>query len=177
VGCRGLPTSTSRSKHISELHEAIHISICNWWQISVYLCPFTVSRLYPMPIMRKCPPASRTCCPFCQKGYPSCLFPSRRTVFLSEIHWWYLFHKELKNWLYKLVKNSTISNPGLKTMSSNASPSWTVYFLVVMIGVFSKRNSRPTLTYYWTVALILDHSYFVGKWTKLKISGTEVSWF
>jgi hypothetical protein len=42
--------------------------------------------------------------------------------------------KELR--LYNLVYNSTISNSGLKIVSSNASPGWTVRVLGVMIGVF-----------------------------------------
>jgi hypothetical protein len=37
-------------------------------------------------------------------------------------------------------------------------------------------NYRP-ITYYWTVPLILDHSYLVGKLTSLKIADTKVSMF
>jgi hypothetical protein len=33
------------------------------------------------------------------------------------------------------------------------------------------------ITYYWTVSLILDHSYLVGKLTSLKIADTKVSGF
>jgi hypothetical protein len=33
----------------------------------------------------------------------------------------------------------------------------------------------PTITYYWTVPLILDHSYLVGKLRSSKIAGTKVS--
>jgi hypothetical protein len=33
------------------------------------------------------------------------------------------------------------------------------------------------ITYYWTVPLILDHSYLVGKLTNSKIADTKVSGF
>jgi hypothetical protein len=33
----------------------------------------------------------------------------------------------------------------------------------------------PPVTYYWTVPLILDHSYLVGKLTSSKIPDTKVS--
>ncbi len=45
---------------------------------------------------------------------------------------------------YNLVKNWTISYPGLKAASSNASLAERFVFLGVMIGVFWKRKSRPT---------------------------------
>jgi hypothetical protein len=35
----------------------------------------------------------------------------------------------------------------------------------------------PPITYYWTVPLILDHSYLLGKSTCLKIADTKVSGF
>jgi hypothetical protein len=35
----------------------------------------------------------------------------------------------------------------------------------------------PPITYYWTVPLILDHSYFVRKSTSSKIADTKVSGF
>jgi hypothetical protein len=42
---------------------------------------------------------------------------------MSESHWWDLFHKKSEEpRLYNLVHNLKISNPGLKTVSSNASP-------------------------------------------------------
>jgi hypothetical protein len=46
-----------------------------------------------------------------------------------------------------------------------------------------KRRKRPYLhlyppiTYYWTVPLILDHSYLVGKLTRSKIADTKMSGF
>jgi hypothetical protein len=36
---------------------------------------------------------------------------------------------------------------------------------------------HPPITYYWTVPLILDHSYLVGKSTSSKIADTKVSGF
>jgi hypothetical protein len=33
------------------------------------------------------------------------------------------------------------------------------------------------ITYYWTVSLILDHSYLIEKLTSSKIADTKVSWF
>ncbi len=33
----------------------------------------------------------------------------------------------------------------------------------------------PPITYYWTVPLILDHSYLVGKLTSSKIADTKVA--
>jgi hypothetical protein len=33
----------------------------------------------------------------------------------------------------------------------------------------------PPITYYWTVPLFLDHSYFVGNLTSSKIADTKVS--
>jgi hypothetical protein len=38
-------------------------------------------------------------------------------------------------------------------------------------------NKYPPITYYWTVPLILDHSYLVGKVTSSKIVDTKVSGF
>jgi hypothetical protein len=38
--------------------------------------------------------------------------------------------------LYNLVQNFTISNPGLRVVSSNASPGWTVHFLGLMVRMF-----------------------------------------
>jgi hypothetical protein len=35
----------------------------------------------------------------------------------------------------------------------------------------------PPITYYWTVPLILDHSYLVGKLTSSQIADTNVSGF
>jgi hypothetical protein len=35
----------------------------------------------------------------------------------------------------------------------------------------------PPITYYWTVPLILDHTYLVGKLTSSKIADTKVSGF
>jgi hypothetical protein len=43
--------------------------------------------------------------------------------------------------LYNLVYNLTISNRGLKAVSSNASPGWTVRFLAWWSG-FSERGSQ-----------------------------------
>jgi hypothetical protein len=45
--------------------------------------------------------------------------------------------------LYSLFWNLTNSNPGLKAVSSNASPGWTVTFLGVMIRASWKWESRP----------------------------------
>ncbi len=39
------------------------------------------------------------------------------------------------------------------------------------------RIRTPPITYYWTVPLILDHSYLVGRLTSLKIADTKVSAF
>jgi hypothetical protein len=38
-------------------------------------------------------------------------------------------------------------------------------------------NGNPPITYYWTVPLILDHSYLVGKLTGSKIADRKVSEF
>jgi hypothetical protein len=38
-------------------------------------------------------------------------------------------------------------------------------------------GSIPPITYYWTVPLILDHSYLVGKLKSSKIADTKVSGF
>ncbi len=59
---------------------------------------------------------------------------------MSETHWWYLFHKKSEELrLYNLVLNLTISNLGLKTVSSNAPPGWTVCFLGVMTRFLTER--------------------------------------
>jgi hypothetical protein len=42
---------------------------------------------------------------------------------------------------------------------------------------FSTILEYPTITYYWTVPLILDHSYLDGKLTSSKIADTKVSGF
>ncbi len=39
------------------------------------------------------------------------------------------------------------------------------------------RIKYPPITYYWTVPLILDHSYPVGKLSSSKIADTNVSGF
>ncbi len=45
-------------------------------------------------------------------------------------------------------------------------------------GPFTKRILvYPLISYYWTVPLILDHSYLVGKSTSSKIADTKVSGF
>ncbi len=38
-------------------------------------------------------------------------------------------------------------------------------------------ETNPPITYYWTVPLILDHSYLVEKLTRSKIDDTKVSGF
>ncbi len=38
-------------------------------------------------------------------------------------------------------------------------------------------KAYPPITYSWTVPLILDHSYLVGKLTSSKIADTKVSGF
>jgi hypothetical protein len=48
---------------------------------------------------------------------------------MSESQWWYLFHKEVKSCdSTTLVLDLTISKPGLKAVSSNASLGWRVRF-------------------------------------------------
>jgi hypothetical protein len=42
---------------------------------------------------------------------------------MSQNHWWKIFQKgSEERRLYNLVQNLTISNPGLKAVSSNGSP-------------------------------------------------------
>jgi hypothetical protein len=41
----------------------------------------------------------------------------------------------------------------------------------------NRQFTNPPITYYWTVPLILDHSYLVDKLTSLKIADTKVSGF
>jgi hypothetical protein len=57
---------------------------------------------------------------------------------------WYLFQKEVKNWDYLTwFRIWQLQTPSLKAVSSNASPSWTVFFFSgLVIGVFWKRESR-----------------------------------
>jgi hypothetical protein len=50
------------------------------------------------------------------------------------------------------------------------------------VGLAGQPSVRPyihaeysLITFYWTVPLILDHSYLVGKSTNLKIAETKVS--
>jgi hypothetical protein len=45
-----------------------------------------------------------------------------------------------------------------------------IYFLLLIFAYY-----YPPITYYWTVPLILDHSYVVGKLTSSKIVDTKVS--
>jgi hypothetical protein len=40
-----------------------------------------------------------------------------------------------------------------------------------------RANNYAPINYYWTVPLILHHSYLVGKSTSLKIADTKVSGF
>ncbi len=40
-----------------------------------------------------------------------------------------------------------------------------------------KKFHQPPITYYWTVPVILDHSYLVGKLKSSKIADTKVSGF
>ncbi len=44
-------------------------------------------------------------------------------------------------------------------------------------GFYDDLEEYPLITYYWTVPLILDHSYLAGKLTSLKIADTKVSGF
>jgi hypothetical protein len=56
----------------------------------------------------------------------------------------------------------------------SSSPSgffWSVCFLC------RDTNQYLPITYYWTVPLILDHSYLVGKLTSSKIADTIVTGF
>ncbi len=46
-----------------------------------------------------------------------------------------------------------------------------LYMLVVL------HWNYPEITYHWTVPLILDHSYLVGKLTSSKIADTKVPEF
>jgi hypothetical protein len=54
-------------------------------------------------------------------------------------------------------------------------------FLFVDRAAMRKTNLRslicPAITYYWTVPLILDHSYLVWILTSSKIADTKVSGF
>jgi hypothetical protein len=52
----------------------------------------------------------------------------------------------------------------VSNMSGNPSEQW---FQVDQVD-------HHQITYYWTVLLILDHSYLVGKLTGLKIADTSV---
>jgi hypothetical protein len=65
----------------------------------------------------------------------------------------------------------------LQGMAQNVKPSdsekekkMNLTFRIIMTLI----NYPPWITYYWTVPLILDHSYLVGKLTSLKIADTKV---
>jgi hypothetical protein len=50
----------------------------------------------------------------------------------------------------------------------------------VYIAAYVDARNRyiyPLITYYWTVPLIVDHSYLVGKLTSSKIADAKVSGF
>ncbi len=63
---------------------------------------------------------------------------------MSESHWKYLFHEQVKSWDSSQQPGSEFDNckPGLKEVSSNASPGWIVHFSGVKIRVFWKSESR-----------------------------------
>jgi hypothetical protein len=48
---------------------------------------------------------------------------------------------------------------------------------VIFLSSYIHSRWYPSITYYWTLPLILDHSYLVGKLTSSKIADTKVSGF
>jgi hypothetical protein len=54
-----------------------------------------------------------------------------------------------------------------KVKSSGAWP-----WIACLNDSFYGSKDYPPITYYWTVSLILNHSYIVGKLTSLKIADT-----
>jgi hypothetical protein len=65
-----------------------------------------------------------------------------------------------------------------KSDDSYASRSEVTIFAITFYGsiLIPPVNYSP-ITYYWTVPLILDHSYLVGRSTSSKIAETKVSGF
>ncbi len=60
--------------------------------------------------------------------------------------------------------------------------TWKPWVYVLQNFVFADDEKvlifeKPPITYYWTVPLILDHPYLVGKLASSKIADTKVSRF
>jgi hypothetical protein len=67
---------------------------------------------------------------------------------------------------------------GPQAVSSKGYLESVIDFDGVNTEIFGRGSQDiPPITYYWTVPLILDHSYLVGKSTSSKIADTKVSGF
>ncbi len=68
------------------------------------------------------------------------------------------------------IINELINNQILKTLNNNTH----ILKRILIHQIFDISIVHyPTITYYWTVPLILDHSYLVGKLTNSKIAETK----
>jgi hypothetical protein len=75
------------------------------------------------------------------------------------------------------INGSTSKNAmypsGAKPFTENTS----FFRFSLSFVMFCHIYNIPPITYYWTVQIILDHSYLVGKLTSSKIAETKVSGF
>jgi hypothetical protein len=62
--------------------------------------------------------------------------------------------------------------PGVSDAILNPTSNWA---LICFIRQFNKENTSkyPSITYYWTVPLVLDHSYLVGNLTNSNFAETK----
>ncbi len=78
----------------------------------------------------------------------------------------FLLNEKVKNSSRRAkLKASTISNQQLQS-------DWS-FIISLRCKQWSCSSLLPTITYYWTVPLILDHSYLLGNWTNSKIAETN----
>jgi hypothetical protein len=114
---------------------------------------------------------------------------SRRTLqqFLL-IHWLHFLSRSLaqaegaEQYRNKAVLVNLQSSNQLKENVTIDIPRTAVndsyYIEISAVGSYRyKTRILPPITYYWTVPLILDHSYLFGKLTSSKIADTKVSRF
>ncbi len=105
---------------------------------------------------------------------------------MSESHWWYLFHKEVKSldsttW-FRIWQFQTLAS---KAVSSNASPGWTVRFLGGNDRGFLKEGGKQDLPKNTNVAswlakffsVFTSIVYDVFEWRRLKSYWALKFWF
>jgi hypothetical protein len=103
---------------------------------------------------------------------------------MSENRWGYLYNSNSEQLrLYKLIYNLTISNPGLKAVSSNASRGWTVRYFGGDDQGFLKEGARliqcpmaPMALFNSPTIFLSSHLRSMGTWTFFYSHPSEEIW-